>query len=502
LKFTLPTSSKKRAGGQSKKAGKGKKSALSGEVLCLNLFEQEAELGVLTSKITGEKQLERFASVELQNLSPDDAAAAIKKTIQEFNLTNPKLIGVVPSNFVVSRNIEIPSRDPNEIREILSLQASRHTPYARDEIVIDHIDLGLFKDVYTRVLFIIAPRKIITRYYSIAAKAGMEIEKVVFSPEAVARACWEGLDLLDEKPPIAVLNIAGSLSEFMVIDRGLVYFVRSIPVGAKHLAAAPEAYKSRFIAELRKSLDAYHSENIGLLPSKIFVGGSAKNLSEAIREAEEALTIPIKIFSETEALSLDPKFRDQAASENWPLLTVGAAGGQYESLTVDLSPEESKIKRSLEERSKQVIKCGILGMIFFGLMCLGIGSHIYFKAAKLQVLENKYAPIQKEVEALEKTYERVRIVKTHLAKKGEALETIVGIAGMIPKDLYLTEIKYDASSRRLGVKGSSYYQNLIFALVDEMEKSVLLHEAETKYITGRKEGKIEVSDFEIVASLE
>lgn len=480
---------------------KGKSSSAplaSEEILCINLSEQEAGLAVLTSKITGEKQVDQFRVVDLKELSFEDGLSRIETVVDEMHLKSPRLVATIPASLAVTRNIEIPSRDPKEIREILSLQATRHTPYSRDEIIIDHIDLGAFKDVYTKVLFIIVPRKVVMKYSSLATRLQIPLEKIVFSPEAIAHACWKHLNILGEKPPLSVVHVGAVSSEFMVMDRGEVLFVRSIPVGARHFEAAREGYQARFIAELQKSLEAYKSENISDPPSKVFLGGALNGLGDLSDDVQEALNISTKLFADAQVLSLNTELKDKVAAENRPLLATAASGMLSREVTVDLSPEENKMKRSLEERSKQVIKAGILGMILLGLLCLWIGSHVFFRTAQLQQLNEKFEPIKKETVALEATYERVRTIKSHLAMKGKALETLVEISSLISEDLFLSEVKYEAE-KRMGIKGSSYVKASIFNLVDAMESSELFKNVQTKYITGRIQDGVDVSDFEIVA---
>ena len=470
------------------------------ECLCLNLQEQEVKLAVLTSKLPGSKQIDQFYNISNQGLSEDGIVKALQPLIADLHFKHPRLIGIISSNFAVTRNIEIPSRDPDEIREILSLQASRHTPYARNEIIIDYINLGVFKSVYTKVLFIIVPRKVVMRYYDLASQLNLQIDKIVFIPEAIARFFWKHLNILNEKLPVCIIQIDSAMSEFLIMARGAALFVRSIPVGAKHFEVAKEGYLPRFIAELKKSFDTYQSENIDLMPAQIVLGGATQGLEDLGSSIQEAFNMSVKQVSDMDALSLQPELRKKCAGQNWALLSAAMPGMFVDELAVDLSPEESKFKRILAERSKQVIKTGILTMILFGLLCFSVASRIFFKTIQLQQLTARYEPIKKEARSLEETYARVRAIKTHLAMRGMTLDALAELSSLISADLYLTDVKFE-SGKKIDIKGSSYTKPSIFTLVEKMENSKLFKNVQTKYITGRTEGEGEVSDFEIVASL-
>jgi Tfp pilus assembly protein PilN len=167
---------------------------------------------------------------------------------------------------------------------------------------------------------------------------------------------------------------------------------------------------------------------------------------------------------------------------------------------VDLGPEESKFSRIMVERSKQVIRTGVLSVILLGLLCFSVASHIYARMVRLQQLTVRYEPIKKEAKTLEDMYARVRTIKAYLATRGTALEVLTEISSMLSPALYLTDFKFEAD-KKVDIKGSAYAKPSIFALVDAMGDSKLFKNVDTKYITGRTEAGGEVSDFEIVASL-
>src|SRR3972149_3451470 len=50
-----------------------------------------------------------------------------------------EVVCVVPSKLLITKNVDMPSRDRKEIDKIVDLQAGRFTPYSRNEIVIDYL---------------------------------------------------------------------------------------------------------------------------------------------------------------------------------------------------------------------------------------------------------------------------------------------------------------------------------------------------------------------------
>ncbi|MFA6600052.1 MAG: PilN domain-containing protein [Candidatus Omnitrophota bacterium] len=480
---------------------KKKPAVLAGEdLVCVNLQDQEAKVAVITSKLQGDRQVSQFLSFSGQVPSADDLSDRVYAALQQLPLKNPKFVGVVSSNLVVTRNIEIPSRDPDEIREILSLQASRHTPYARDEIIIDYINLGVFKSVYTKVLFIIVPRTVAARYYNLATRLRWRIEKIVFISEALARFFCKHLNLGGERLPICILQVDSTVTEFVIMFRGAALFARSIPVGAKHFAVAKEGYQARFTEELRRSFDTYQGENIDAMPSQVLLTGAIQGLDDLSFTIEDTFRMTVRRLTDLNMISMDAEVKAQCAGQNLAVLSAAAPGLLVDELAVDLSPEESRLKRRMEERSKELIKAGVLGMVLLGLLCVSFASHIYLKTARLDQLTKRYEPIRKETKSLEETYARVRAVKGHLAGRGKALNSLAELCSLLPNDIYLADIKYDTGGK-MTIKGTSYTKISIFGLVDKMGSSKIFRNVQTKYITGRSEEGLALSDFEIATTV-
>ncbi|MCK5178509.1 MAG: pilus assembly protein PilM, partial [Candidatus Omnitrophica bacterium] len=131
------------------------------------------------------KELVDLVSYEIQGLSDEEITKSIRSSLDSLKLSAPEVIVTVPSHATIAKNIEIPSLDAREIREIVDLQAGRHTPYSREEIIIDYINIGAYRENYTKILLIIVTLSVIRRQIDILERAGLRIEKVYFTPEVI-----------------------------------------------------------------------------------------------------------------------------------------------------------------------------------------------------------------------------------------------------------------------------------------------------------------------------
>jgi len=171
-----------------------------------------------------------------------------------------------------------------------------------------------------------------------------------------------------------------------------------------------------------------------------------------------------------------------------------------QDMKIDLIPEEARVRRSIEERGKDLIKTGVFILTIFIVTFFILASKIYFKGVQLNKLDSKYSAINQEAQKLEKDLLKAGLVKSYLVNRGYSLEVLTELHSLVSEDIELTEIRYDGD--KISVKGSADTMSSVFSFVDRMEKSKYFKEVKTRYTAKRKEGVRDYTDFEIVALTE
>ena len=150
---------------------------------------------------------------DTREVDEEDIPKILETALTELNIKRPQGFCVIPSTVVTTKNIEIPSLDPEEIRSIIDLQAGRHTPYSREEILVGYITIGVFQRNYTKVLLTIVNREVIKKQIDMFERAGIRIDKVLFAPEGIARFYASALQVKDEDVPVGIINIANQTTD-------------------------------------------------------------------------------------------------------------------------------------------------------------------------------------------------------------------------------------------------------------------------------------------------
>lgn len=448
------------------------------------------------------KEVVNLLSRNISGLADDEISRIIGGSFRELKVKNPYIVDTIPSHLVMTKNIEVPSTDPREIKEIIGLQAGRHTPYSREEIIVDYINIGTSKHSYTKILLVIVGRNVIKRQFDLVEKAGLRLQKVSFAPESLAWAASRILKIETGDSPVNIIHIDGNSTDFSIVFKGTVVFVRSIPIGIQNMMSEKEKYEMRFVEEVKRSLDAYQGENIEKNPNMLVLTGAI----EEVKSLETALTanlqLPVRAISYFKNLPISSgALRSASSAKRLSFLSVIAPLLAGEEIKVDLVPEEIKMRKSLEERGKDLIKTGIFILTVLVLICVISVSKIYFKSAYLKNLYTGYKTLNQEAEKLEKDFTRVSLVRNYLSGRGYSLEILSELHSIAPLELQIDDIRYDKEGK-FNIKGTGDSMSTVFAFVNSMEKSIYFKDVKTKYTSQRKEETKDVTDFEITATLE
>ena len=433
----------------------------------------------------------------VENLSDEEIARLLRQAVGECKAKNPFIADILPANMVITKNIEIPSTNPHEIKEIINLQAGRHTPYSREEIIVDYINIGTYRRSYTKILLIIVARNIVKRQFLIMEKAGVAAQKVFLASEGIAASLSALLKEDTAVLPACVIHIDEAATDFIVIFKNKPIFVRSISIGAGHFMAERDRYQERFIEEIKGSLEAYQNEDIERVPKSVIITGATAELQYLEAGIQEALRLPAGIVPYLKNAVLSPAALNVTSSSKkvsfFNLITSLYAA---HSLNVSLIPEEVKLRRAIEQRGRDLIKTGIFVLLVFLFLFLILLSKIHFKSSYLEHLNSEGKILSVEARALQKDLAKVNTIKSYMTKRGVSLEALTALYELIPLDTELSDIRYDELGK-FTLRGTSASMSSVFAFVDSMNKSEYFSNVKTKYTTKRKEGLKDVTDFEI-----
>ncbi len=465
-----------------------------------------AETEVSLSHVLVSGQTRRLLAVHRERVQPGaegEMPDRIRAALAAMNAKKAVPVLVVPSHLVTTKNIEIPSLDPGEIHSIIDLQAGRHTPYSREEILVGYISIGVFQRNYTKVLLVIVNRDAVKNYLDMLALAGLKVSKVLFEPECLAHFYAQALNVQPEEDPIGILDISQEKTDFLVQYNRTVATCRSIPVGIQHIQSDP-ASRERLIQELTQSLEAYENEDINKLPVRYVVTSQNDTITSMVSTFAAALKVKVDVLAFYEFMEISVELKAmlmQGGADYFSFAALTAAGCVQDQLQIDLTPQEVKVQRAIEEKGRQLIFFCILGLVALVLICASVLSKVYFRELYLKKIEEEYARKHRQVVTLDRIAHRSRIMKDFLQGRMSSLDVIQEVYCLIPKQIYLQTIFIDEKGT-INIQGVSESMSRVFDLVKAIEDSPLFKAAKARSTTATKDRGKDAAAFDIVFKLE
>lgn len=475
-------------------------SAKTHEYLGVQIDEEWMKV-VFVRETAFRKEVVDLSNQEIQGLDDAQIAGRLAQTVARLKLLKPKTCLIVSLQSLITRVIEIPSKDPDEIREIVNLQGSRHTPFTRAEIVFDTLTLGTVRDNYTKLMLVIVPKSIVNRHTAIVEKAGLKIEKVLFPPEALAFAYARIRG--DERggQPTALLHMDAAYSTFMVVQKGKLLFVRSMTVGMNHLARERELHTERFLEELQRSMEAYQADEAGPPAKEAALTGPFAENADWTALAAEGLKLPLRFLTYHNHFPIAKAAKEAAGGPAVSFFDVVASVLSADKMHVDLSSEERKMRRQIERRGRQIFRAAILLLVILSLGFVDLAVKLQARKTYYDRLASRYKSVRDEAKSLEQDYAKTRAVKEYLGSRGVPLETLLELYERTPLDLRLSYIKCDDNGK-MTLRGTSRVMASAFSYVQALEQSPLFKNAKAKHVTSRSENGADVADFEINCVIE
>ncbi len=457
------------------------------------------EASVKVAQVLSSGVVEKVARATAADASVDSVGKILKTALNGFD-RKASIVCVIPSSAATAKNIEVPSSDPQEIRSIINLQASRHTPYSREEVLISYLPLGNSANGNTKILLVIAHRNMVKDRLTAMEKAGLDTDKVIFAPEGMAR--FYGKSGKKDAAPAGLIDIAEHHTNFLVLSKGQVAFSRAIPIGTADLGEPSSSAK--IIEELNKSLATYQGEDVGAAISEFLLTTDFPAVKDLMPALGESLKADVRLSLYTQLLksggAIKKKLEKDFVGDSF--LEVIGAGIFAGNAVVQLMPEEILIKRSVEEQSRQATKAGLCALCIMLLIGGMLMSKIYFKDMFLEKnLREQYAPQKEEVKRLEARMAKAQVVRDYLNSRMVSLETLRELYKITPTAIYLSSINLDDAGN-VTIAGISPSMSQVFTYVKSLDDSALFKEAKTKSTATKKDDGKDVAAFEIVMKLQ
>jgi Tfp pilus assembly PilM family ATPase/Tfp pilus assembly protein PilN len=426
-------------------------------------------------------------------------AQNIAQFLKEQGVQKPQSIIICFSrNAVTLRNLRIPSANPNEIDDMIKLHVGRQVPYAKEEIINGYRTIGKDTMGYAKVMLAIVHRESVRKIFRILEKAGLYSDRMELSSDGVFSWLCRALKVGELKSGEAfiLLDIDGNFTDFIVSSPEHVLFSRVITLGAEQLA--DEAKWPKFIGEMKQTLVISQGEEVLQKPSRIFVTGAGAALKKLSSTIETEFNLPVQIV---EPMSHLPVAKDLAKKPADLLITSSFSallglGLDAVKKKISFVLPEAQIRRTLHERTREVVFFGTSAMYLILVMCGIYFEKIHNKQTYLDVLGARYEKIAAQSEDLGEKVERLKKIKSKLDTRSVALNYFYEVSRLLPGEITVTSIVFQ-KDERLDLKGRAVEMSDIFKFVTTLGNSAYFKDVQSRYTTRKKIKNVDLNEFEI-----
>lgn len=442
----------------------------------------------------------------------EPVTAALVKIFKDLKLNKQGVIACIPRHLVTVRILEFPSTNPKDVRDMVSLQIGKQTPYSRDEIIFSYKTIATANEGYTKVMLVIARRNLVNARIEVLQKAGIEAEKVTLSSEGLAHwfrlAYWDEInpaknqvydDVKADNQAIIYVDIDSNYSDFVVIRSGKLVYTRNFLIGANHLWGEEQGWQDKFREEITHSLGLYQNEERDAKVIRLFLGGAAAHIPALVSGLGQKVDVPVatteplheirtqkglKLFEKDEGRFISP----------CPLIGMSLAAP---ALELDLTSSELRIKKQMEDRRKQITVTGVLALSILMMLSMLFSLIYYNKSHYMSELKKAIATIEKDALEVEKMRMAINLVKGRLDARKSSINILHEIARLTPKEIYFTNINIEEKKQTV-LQGRAAVMSNVFEFVTILENSPYFENVQTTYTTTKKEKDTEYARFEII----
>jgi type IV pilus assembly protein PilM len=265
-------------------------------------------------------------TAEDKNKYFNEITEAIKVLLNDLKIKSKQVVVDLPESEVISRLVRLPPLKDSEILDALKFEAETFVPYPLEEVSIDY-EIIEKDDAGRLTVFVIAAKNdLIQSYIKMFKTLGLELIALESPSVAFRRVVKNGIKTVER---VIILDLGEKYSDIFNINKGNVYFARSLPVGGESLTravslglgldmASAEEYKKAYgiredqlegkiravampvfnsiAEEVRKAMALFMEDSGGKPIDLLILSGGGANLPGMAEELTKLLGIEVQVI--------------------------------------------------------------------------------------------------------------------------------------------------------------------------------------------------------------
>lgn len=433
----------------------------------------------------------------IEGMSDEDLVAWLKGACAAKGFEPGPVLIANPSQLTTARVFTLPSTNPAEIRDIVNLQAEKHTPYAKEEILTDFRMIESDRSGYSRVLLVISHQDIVLRGLRLVEAMGWSLDRVGFAMEGLVNWFRASSDRVPQGGTL-VAELDSETTTLVILHGDKPYFHRSLTLGTNQLTRDPAEGLAKLVTEFQRSLETFEAEGLNVPVAGILLTGQVDRLPDLKDRVQQNLNLPTTVIAPFERCSLaDASLtQDEAVSRVSFASLLGLGLGPSE---IDLTPKTLKLHRAFEVRVKALVELGCQAIGCLLLVSCLIIEKAYKSERYHASLLREYQVTAQQVQDIEQSLDRMKVLKEWLKDRDELLDIVSELTRQTPPDIRWESLTF-TKGEQVTLKGVSTAMPKVFDFVEALKTSPLFTHVESRHVVKRKIEDQDMTEFEVLCS--
>jgi Tfp pilus assembly protein PilN len=403
-----------------------------------------------------------------------DGLAVLRSMVRENRLSGLPAIALVPRQSVNIRMLELPSQDAAEIRDMVDLQATKQTPYSREEVLVDYRASASDRSGYTHVTLAIVQRSILRHRYCLLEDAGLKVVQMSVSSEGILN--WARLAVPASEGTVAVLDVDEASSEIAIVGQAGLLFSRGIQTGATALNDRAAGVAERLADEVKRGIDVVRGEMRDLSINRLVVTGAVRSGGDVVEKLSRELGTPCIQRESLSVLHGTPPNITGPADRKFSVTALAGAAASPSELSFNLIPESVLARKTVAARGRQL---ATMAALFLAAMVLGsLAAMVRYTDSRerLRRVDEQLSSQKQAVLRTEQRQEIVEVVRRRQQGRDAPLEMLREINRAVPQGVALDSVEVNKAQNSIVVAGTAPSIRDIRGLVGSLEQSPLFRD--------------------------
>ena len=437
----------------------------------------------------------------IKNSTDEEVISALNAALFSKKINPEDLTLVIPRQFVILKQLKLPSHNEAEIKKMVGLQLVNQIPYPIDDVIYDYFLLDKDQGGYVQVLVIIIHREVCDRYLKVVHRVGFSPTKLTLSSLGLLE--WFNYQETHKgtsfKQPTILINLDLNHSEIIFCHNKKMFFSRNINYGTKDLT---DDQALTFISQIQLSLKTYAKDNMGPEMKNIVLLSGLAQMDLLKEKIEKEFQIPVDAADALENVLCQKNLNlSSLKNQGGVSLTVGLGLAICDpKKTINLIPPEVKQNKISKHHRVQLVKFIFLLIctIFLGISLLGL--ELYQKIALLNKIEDKIQQLKPQFVRAEIKIKLVDALNKELQERIFTPDLIVNLYQLVPAEVTLRSLSLDENGL-FTIQGYSTKNSSVNLFQSNLVRSTVFKEVNLQFSTQRKIFNIDVTDFQITTRL-